>query len=142
MKQAQRIIETIDKHGFRITEQRKTLAFIFAKTRQPLAPKDVYKRMNAVYSGLSTDTVYRNIRLLVEVGAIEAVFFPEGVRYQVACNETHHHHHLICLICERTLPLDACPFDLGIGIPERFTIVRHTFQVQGYCESCSADRLQ
>lgn len=136
MKKAQQIIDRMNQYGLRITEQRKSLAKIFAETHQPLSPTDVYKRMNSTYKGLSLDTVYRNIRKLVDIGAIEPVGYPEGVRYQMRCTDHDHYHHLVCLRCEQAFPLPMCPIDSGIDIPENFKVVRHTFEVQGYCETC------
>ncbi|MFD2672191.1 Fur family transcriptional regulator [Marinicrinis sediminis] len=140
MSRARHILEVMDQCGLRITDQRKTLAAIFEETHQPLTPKKIYGRMNEIYKGLSLDTVYRNLRKLVDIGAIEPITFPDGVRYQVKCTHVNHHHHLICLSCEQTMPIEMCPIELGIGIPEKFQIVQHTFQIHGYCAICSEDK--
>lgn len=124
-------------HGLRITDQRRTLAGLFADTPGCLSPKDVYDYMGQFYPGLSFDTVYRNLRVLDELGVLEQVMFEDGVRFKLHCRGHDHHHHLICLQCGKTYPLAHCPLD-ATDVPDDFVIVNHKFEVFGYCGSCAA----
>lgn len=124
------------ERGLRITEQRRTLAKLFVETDGYLLPKTVYEHMEKQYSGLSFDTVYRNLRLMQEMGLIEQFNFEDGVKFRLHCDENHHHHHLICLECEKTYPLVFCPMDFEAGIPGHFEVVKHKFEVFGYCADC------
>lgn len=130
------IIDVMSKQGLRITDQRRTLAQLFADADGYLSPKSVYEYMGKKYSGLSFDTVYRNLRVLSELGVLEQIVFEEGVKFKLHCSEHHHHHHLICLQCEKTYPLAFCPMNEVAGIPSQFQVVQHKFEVFGYCENC------
>ncbi|MEF2247221.1 Fur family transcriptional regulator [Paenibacillus sp. IITD108] len=130
------IVERMSGQGLRITDQRKTLARLFADTPGYLAPKDIYEYMGKTYSGLSFDTVYRNLRVMEELGVLEQVMFEEGVKFKLHCKDHDHHHHMICLQCGHTIPVSYCPMD-QIPVPEKFKVVRHKFEVFGYCEECS-----
>jgi Fur family zinc uptake transcriptional regulator len=57
MLSTEQIITTMSSQGLRITDQRKTLARLFAESPGYLTPKDVYEYMGKTYSGLSFDTV-------------------------------------------------------------------------------------
>lgn len=129
-------LETMGERGLRITEQRRTLAKLFVENQGYLLPKDVYEYMEKRYSGLSFDTVYRNLRIMNEMGLIEQFNFEDGVKFRLHCEENHHHHHLICLDCEKTYPLVFCPMDFEAGIPQHFEVVKHKFEVYGYCKDC------
>ncbi|WP_410768230.1 Fur family transcriptional regulator [Fontibacillus sp. BL9] len=139
MLSTEQIIAVMSAQGLRITDQRRTLAKLFAERDGYLTPKDVYDYMCKQYSGLSFDTVYRNLRVMEELGAIEQIVFEDGLKFRASCNsEGHHHHHLICLQCQKTYPIHFCPMPLT-DAPEEFQVVKHKFEVFGYCKDCRRD---
>ncbi|MCD1257702.1 transcriptional repressor [Paenibacillus athensensis] len=130
------MIDSMVRHGWRITEQRRTLAEIFSKSDGYLSPKYVYDQMVLDYPSVSFDTVYRNLRLLSDMGALEQFYFMEGgLKFRASCVH-HHHHHLICTNCEKTLTFDYCPMEQALQLPGNFKIVSHRFEVYGICEEC------
>ncbi|MBD8497764.1 MULTISPECIES: Fur family transcriptional regulator [Paenibacillus] len=136
MLKTEQMLQKMSSQGLRITEQRRTLATLFAETEGYLTPKDVYEYMGQQYSGLSFDTVYRNLRVMHELGVLEQVIFEEGMKFKAHCSASHHHHHMICLQCEKTYPIHYCPMPALTDVPERFQVVKHKFEVFGYCETC------
>lgn len=56
------MLKAMAQQGWRITEQRRSLATLFAESGSYLSPKDVYEYMKIKYPGVSFDTVYRNLR--------------------------------------------------------------------------------
>jgi Fur family zinc uptake transcriptional regulator len=132
----EQIIGAMSAKGWRITEQRRTLATLFAGAGGYLAPKDVYEAMKESYPGVSFDTVYRNLRLLSEMGVLEQVYLNEGPKFRASCH-SHHHHHLICVQCEKTVPLDYCPLPDPAALPGGYEILHHRFEVFGYCPDCA-----
>ncbi|MBM6995637.1 transcriptional repressor [Paenibacillus sp. DXFW5] len=139
MLSTEEIIKVMSSRGLRITDQRKSLAKLFAERDGYLTPKDVYEYMGKEYSGLSFDTVYRNLRVMEELGVLEQVVFEDGLKFRASCSsEGHHHHHMICLQCEKTYPIHFCPMPLT-DAPEQFQVVKHKFEVFGYCKNCRPD---
>ncbi|MBP1992504.1 Fur family transcriptional regulator [Paenibacillus eucommiae] len=135
------MLDVMSRNGWRITDQRKTLAQIFVSTDGYLSPKDVYDQMRAKYPGVSFDTVYRNLRMLSEMGVLEQFYFLEGgLKFKGSCL-AHHHHHLICTNCEKTLTFDYCPMDESLHLPGNFKIVNHRFEIYGICEQCQESNL-
>lgn len=135
MLSTEEIIKVMSSRGLRITDQRKSLAKLFAESESYLTPKDVYDYMCQYYSGLSFDTVYRNLRVMEELGVLEQIMFEDGLKFKASCSEGHHHHHMICLQCEKTYPIHFCPMPLT-DAPEEFQVVKHKFEVFGYCSKC------
>jgi Fur family transcriptional regulator, zinc uptake regulator len=133
---AEEIIQAMSERGMRITDQRRTLAGLFAGKEGYLTPKDVYEHMGQTYSGLSFDTVYRNLRIMNEMGVLEQFVFEDGIKFRARCEEHHHHHHVICMQCEKTIPFVFCPMDGVSGLPEEFSVVKHKFEIYGYCKDC------
>lgn len=139
MLSTEQILEAMSGQGLRITDQRKTLAKLFGENAGYLSAKDVYDHMGRKYSGLSFDTVYRNLRVMEELGVLEQVVFEEGVKFKASCSQDHHHHHMICLQCMKTYPIHFCPMNLT-ETPDHFRVVKHKFEVFGYCEKCESSR--
>lgn len=138
----QQIISSMASKGLRITEQRRSLAKLFAETHGYVTAKDVYEVLEAKHGGLSFDTVYRNLRLLQELGLLEQFHFEDGVKFRMGCfAHQHHHHHLICLSCDQIYPLDFCPMQFVPEMPSHFRIMKHKFEIYGYCEACAAGKI-
>ncbi|QJC51960.1 transcriptional repressor [Paenibacillus albicereus] len=136
---AKEIVDAMARGGWRITEQRRRLAEIFAGCEGYLSPKDVYEAMTVHYPGVSFDTVYRNLRLMSEMGVLEQFYSMDaGLKFKAACNH-HHHHHLICTNCEKTLTFDYCPMEQEMRLPGNFKIMNHRFEVYGLCEGCQSE---
>ncbi|MBE9913043.1 transcriptional repressor [Paenibacillus donghaensis] len=135
MLSTEQIIDAMSEQGLRITDQRKTLARLFGEHSGYLSAKDVYDFMCKKYSGLSFDTVYRNLRVMQELGVLEQVVFEDGMKFKARCSEEHHHHHMICLQCQKTYPIHFCPVNFT-DAPEQFQVVTHKFEVFGYCKDC------
>ncbi|UHA72850.1 Fur family transcriptional regulator [Paenibacillus sp. 481] len=135
MLTTEQILDKMADQGLRITEQRRTLAKLFAETEGFLSPKDVTEYMGKRYAGLSFDTVYRNLRVMHELGVLEQIVFEDGMKFRAHCSENRHHHHMICLHCEKTYPIHFCPMPLT-DVPDNFRVVKHKFEVFGYCQAC------
>lgn len=135
MLSTEQIIDVMSEQGLRITDQRKTLAKLFGENPGFVSAKEVYDYMGKQYSGLSFDTVYRNLRVMEELGVLEQVVFEDGVKFKALCNDEHHHHHLICLQCQKTYPIAFCPMNMTQA-PDDFQVVKHKFEVFGYCSEC------
>ncbi|WP_274365372.1 Fur family transcriptional regulator [Paenibacillus thermotolerans] len=135
--EAQEIIDAMSKKGLRVTDQRKTLACLFADAHGYLSAKDVYESMGKTYAGLSFDTVYRNLRLLHEMDVLEQFVFEDGVKFRARCGEHGHHHHAICLGCARTYAVPFCPMDVKVELPDGFDVVKHKFEIYGHCNECA-----
>lgn len=115
------------------------MAQIFVDADGYLSPKDVYDLMSREYPSVSFDTVYRNLRMLSEMGVLEHFYFMEGgLKFKESCL-THHHHHLICVNCEKTLPFEDCPMDHLAQLPGNYKILNHRFEIYGVCEACQIE---
>lgn len=134
----QDILRAMSAQGWRITDQRKTLAALFAESSGYLSPKDVYDHMRQKYPGVSFDTIYRNLRLLSEMGVLEQFYLNDGLKFRARCR-TRHHHHMICLQCEKTITFEFCPMSHMDHLPSDFRVMNHRFEIFGYCGSCASE---
>jgi Fur family transcriptional regulator, zinc uptake regulator len=133
----ERIIQRMESQKLRITGQRRLIAERFASASGFVTPREVYDYMNVHHPGLSYDTVYRNLRTLVELHILEQFDHADGVKFRLHCNTEHtHHHHFICTRCDALFPLRFCPMEINSLVPDSFSVTGHRFEVYGLCNSC------
>ncbi|HJV44381.1 MAG TPA: Fur family transcriptional regulator [Bacillota bacterium] len=131
-------LDLLKREGYKFTGKREEILRIFAGEKRYMSAKDILELMKPEYPQLSFDTIYRNISLFAELGILEETEWDGERKYRFLCNEVHHHHHLICLTCGKTMHLRACPLDGLLGDPTDFTITGHKFEIYGYCSACGA----
>lgn len=98
-------------------------------------------------SSLAQSSVYRNLTILEEVGAVARIVTRDDfARYELAEHLTEHHHHLICSACgdvtdfalddqtesEIDRALDVIAGRVG------FTAETHRLDLLGVCAGCNA----
>ena len=120
----------------RFTRQRTAIYAVVAGAQRPLSPQEILETAQVSVEGLGLATVYRNLKALLEDGAIEAVQLPgESPRYEPAGQS--HHHHFQCTPCARVFDVHACPGDLQGLAPQGFQVQRHELTLYGLCADCA-----
>lgn len=123
----------------RNTRQRNAIHEAIAAAERPLLPQEVLAAAQASVPGLGIATIYRNLKALVEEGALRTVSLPaENPRYELAGHQ--HHHHFQCTQCQRVFDVHACPGDLSRLAPAGFTVEDHDLTLYGRCSDCAAPR--
>lgn len=90
------ILTVLEERGNRMTLPRRELAALLARRTDSFSAEEIVD----VAPGLGRATVYRTLRLLVEVGILCKTAMPDGSpRYSL--DDAHHHHHLVCVSCGR-----------------------------------------
>ena len=119
----------------RSTRQRAAIRAVIDTARRPLSPQEVLDSAQAEVAALGLATVYRNLKLLLEAGEIQAVHLPgDSPRYESAQHE--HHHHFQCNTCLRVFDVHECPGNLAKLAPAGFTVERHEITLYGRCSEC------
>jgi Fur family ferric uptake transcriptional regulator len=130
---------SLAEKGGRWTRARERVLEAFLGERRPLTPRDVHRRTGGEMSPAS---VYRNIRLLKELGLVVAVDrVGEGERFELSDRHRDHHHHVICDRCGAVEDLDGCllqSLERRVRKDTRYRITRHMLNLFGLCPSCAA----
>ena len=123
----------------RSTRQRAAIRAVIEQSQRPLSPQEVLAESQAEVSALGLATVYRNLKLLLEAGEIQAVTLPgDSARYESTRHA--HHHHFQCTTCQRVFDVHQCPGDLAGLAPKGFTVEHHELTLYGRCNECPAPR--
>ena len=81
--------------GQRYTPNRRKLVGVLARAERPLAIPEIL----AVETAFHQSTVYRNLVVLEQAGAVGRILTSDSARYELAEGLREHHHHLVCLSC-------------------------------------------
>ena len=104
----------------RTTKQRKlVLELVRSMDSHPTAD-DVWQAAREQGSTISRGTVYRNLALLSEEGAIQTIKTPGGSRFDWRCDD---HAHVVC---------SSCGAVADIALPHERELDRAASQASGY----------
>jgi Fur family ferric uptake transcriptional regulator len=92
--------------GWRLTPQRETILQVFQKlpAGEHLSAEDLYHQLEARKVGISLSTVYRTVKLMARMGILRELELGEDHKhYEINQPYPHHHHHLVCVRCNKTI---------------------------------------
>lgn len=84
-------------------------------------------------------TVYRNLQILADDGAVDVVRTDTELLYR-ACSNSEHHHHLVCRSCGKTVEVSGARLESWINrvaADAGFVQVDHTVEFMGTCTECA-----
>ena len=121
----------------RNTRQRQmVLEDVLSRGDHPSA-EDVYLAVREHDDHISRGTVYRNLNLLADEGAIRVIKTPQGNRFD---RRRDAHAHITCTSCGKIFDL-ALPYDRALDGRARretgFTNVTHNALFEGTCPDCA-----
>jgi len=128
----------LSKAGVRVTNQRSLILDIIRRGEGHLDAHEVYRQASEKYPRISLSTVYRNLRLLKELGLVDELHFDEN-HHHYEVKSSAEHHHVVCLGCGKVVEFH-CPLSQhmkeSIGEVEGFDIVSTEVRMAGYCSRC------
>lgn len=132
------ILKKLRQKGYKITPQRRAVLDAFQAFDTFPTAQQLLTAVRKTHPDVSLDTIYRNLSLLTELGAVHEIRRSSGNVYELATGG-HHHHHLVCTKCGKTECIDMCPIsDAYTKEAEKkgFLITGHIFEFYGLCSDC------
>ncbi len=132
----------LHQDGKRLTPQRLKVLNLFQSigSGNHLSAEEVHGELIANNSKVSLATVYRTLRLLVQMGFLQELEITEGGhRYELFSNDFPDHHHLICIRCGRTEEFENDKvLEAGkIAASEfGFKLIESALNVRAICPNC------
>jgi Fur family ferric uptake transcriptional regulator len=133
--------------GLKRTEPRDAVLRVLAGGHGPFGAEDVFQALKEEKAGTAVDlvTVYRSLQSFAEAGILHAIDLGDQIaRYELALDPDHHHHHVTCRKCRKTLPLENCFLEeLESRIRREveakgFRAIEHRLEFTGVCDRCSS----
>lgn len=136
--------ERLRTAGQRYTAKRRALVEALSRAGRPSATREL-----VAAAGQPQSSVYRNLAVLEQVGAVRRVLTEEGLaRFELAEDLTAHHHHLVCRSCGAVddvkvpEPLER-QVERVLGAAARrvgFRGLAHRLDLVGTCRTCGGSR--
>jgi len=146
----------------RRTRQGEAIHAVIREAGRPLAPAEILEFATSRVTSLSQATVYRQVRRLLEAGAIREIVLPGSpARYEdatggrevdadasdvpparpvtgrgAAAASGAHHHFFHCERCDAVFPVEGCAGDVEQLAPPAFHVRRHEVVLYGECAAC------
>lgn len=124
----------------RPTRQQAAVAELLEKSDDFTSAQTVHARLRESGESVGLATVYRTLQAMVEAGTVDVLRTDEGEAVYRACS-THHHHHLVCRACGRTLEVEGPAVEQWtdrVAAEHGFTDVTHTLEIFGTCADCTS----
>ncbi|MEL6397620.1 MAG: transcriptional repressor [Cyanobacteria bacterium P01_A01_bin.70] len=96
----------LNERGWRLTPQREIILETFQNLAkgEHLSAEDLRDVLKDEGEQVSLSTIYRNLKLMARMGILRELELAEGQkRYEINQPSPHHHHHLICVRCSKTI---------------------------------------
>ncbi len=132
----------LHQEGRRLTPQRRKVLELFEKigSGMHLSAEDVHHQLLEANTRVSLATIYRTLRLLVEMGFLHELELSEGGhRFELSSCDHPDHHHLVCVRCGRTEEFESeHVVQAGRVAAEAngFELIESTLNVRAICPSC------
>lgn len=124
----------------RKTRQRDAVLGVLRGEPDFVSAADVFARLQTRGASVGLATVYRNLAALAAEGTLDQLRSPDGTMLFRECDNTLHHHHLVCRNCGKTqeFQLDGLEETLNKLAHQRgYTEIEHVVELTGVCADCA-----
>ncbi|MGH3906421.1 MAG: Fur family transcriptional regulator [Pseudonocardiaceae bacterium] len=126
--------------GLRSTRQRTAVTRLLDDVDDFRSAQELHEQLRRNGEGIGLTTVYRTLQTLADAGEIDMLRTDSGEAVYRRCS-AHHHHHLVCRHCGRTVEVEGPTVELWaekVAIEHGFTDISHTVEISGTCAPCAA----
>ena len=122
----------------RHSRQREQICEYLRSTCAHPSAEEIYLALKHTLPELSLATVYRNLKLLEQLGQVRRVASVDGTEHYDACCGDHVHFVCQRCGCVRDVPgEDAVKIRDALSLEEGFQICRLDMTVSGLCPDCA-----
>lgn len=113
---------------------------VIQESQGHLDADDVYRLAREIEPHISLSTVYRNLKMLKELGVISEVHLAQE-HHHYELKDVTDHYHLICSSCDRVVEFDSsfvAELVDEVGGEKDFLIEQAHIDLVGLCARCRA----
>lgn len=136
----EKLLQKVRDANFKLTSQREDVLKVFLNEKDKhLSAEEVYDQIKKENPKVGLATVYRTLELFSQLGILQPVTIDPGCqRYELASEEGHH-HHLICLNCQKVIEFNDSlleEFEEKLETEYGFDVKDHIIKFYGICKDC------
>lgn len=126
----------------RMTKQRQAVLDELQRVRGFRSAQQIFEDLKDQGRQAGLATVYRNVQALAEEHQVDVLRSAEGEALYRLCDDTGHHHHLVCRNCGHAEEIAQDTIEKlvdGIGTAYGFVSVNHSVELFGICANCATE---
>lgn len=124
----------------RTTRQRRAVAAVMDELDGFASAREIHDVLRDRGESVGLSTVYRNLQALADAEEVDQLRNDEGEVLYRRCRTEHHHHHLVCRVCGRTVEVQGPALErwvAQVGAEHEFGQMEHTLEIFGTCDRCA-----
>jgi Fur family transcriptional regulator, ferric uptake regulator len=124
--------------GQRATRQRAAIARLLDEVGDFRTAQELHEELRHRGEAIGLTTVYRTLQTLSDAGEVDVLRTDSGESAFRRCS-AHHHHHLVCRHCGRTVEVEGPAVERWaerVAAEHGFREVSHTVEIVGCCADC------
>ncbi|MBU6186725.1 MAG: transcriptional repressor [Synechococcales bacterium] len=131
----------LNERGWRLTPQREIILDIFQNlpNGNHLSAEDLFEVLRLKGENISLSTIYRTLKMMSRMGVLRELELAEGHKHYEINQPSHHHHHLICVKCNKAIEFKNESI-LKIGskmtLKEGYQLLDCQLTIHAICPSC------
>ena len=123
------------------TRSQERILTLLKTVKQGISAQDIYIELRKRSQGIGLATVYRSLEALKLEGMVQVRTLTNGEAvYNLAQQDKH---HLTCLQCGLSVPINQCPvhnLESELESSHNFKIFNHTLEFFGVCNQCQMNQ--
>lgn len=131
-------IQRLKESGNKLTHARMVVLQALEEYDGHPTSADVLDAVNLIDESVGRASVFRSLELFTQLNIIRPTYVNSGTPQYVLMPEGHH-HHIVCLACNRTIEFEDCGLDaLERELEQRLgvQITGHLLEFYGKCAQC------
>lgn len=130
--------EFLKTKGYKMTAQRELIFRSFFESGRHVTVEELYDRVKADDASIGHSTVWRNLKLMCQVGLAEEVNLGDGVTRYDRLTKTPH-GHMYCVSCKQFFEFEMVEVMKPLRAltkTEGFAADGYKVDIQGHCRDC------
>lgn len=119
------------------TRSQERILELLKQQKSALSAQSIYLQLRTAGQSTGLATVYRALEALKLEGLVQVRTLASGESLYTANHEDR--HHLTCLQCGNSIPIDECPvheLEEQLNRSYRFKVYYHMLEFFGLCKQC------
>ncbi len=134
--------EMLTGKGLKNTKTRARVLEMLDHAPNPMTVDEIFLMLKKNEPSTNLSTVYRTVDTLVKKAFVIKTTLMEDSRSRYEYNRMEHKHHLVCVNCNRMIPVRGCPIDeyaRALCSREGFEPTGHRLEIYGVCSNCKKE---
>jgi Fur family transcriptional regulator, ferric uptake regulator len=120
------------------TRSQERIMQVLQSLKRSISAQDLYIELRSRQQDMGLATVYRSLEALKIQGEVQVRTLANGESVYSSIKSDR--HHLTCVNCGISIPIDECPvhdLEQQLEKSHKFKVFYHTLEFFGLCQKCS-----